>query len=1222
MQRYNVSRKSLVQEHCLALSIQIKLFTMLTQSAKINISENLPIRENVVHDTRIVSTFHLDLTQRFLDEDNAHHLTVYADQIFLKGDLYFPAKNISLYARVLTLEGDYTISTQVSESDLGKKSFPWSSPNLEAVPVFFGEVFSQEKKKAADLRSEMVPWLGRIGDELSSIKNDIDWLNQTLKLPDMYKAAAGRLTKLHPQLAQLIESIKDFQGKPYPKLTADEQDQIQKLNREIIDTLHPLETTQRIYAWFDYSEQEGALKGEGDQGLNKQDGGNGKPGYDGSNGSDGINGGDISILVGAVEFDGFRLTLDAGGTRGGRGQNGGQGGYGGKAGEWRKVISTYLHGGKTDVIIDGHRTFDVGKRRDQLIKDALYKAGRGGDGGNAGKSGNGGAGGKITFNCSSIYEAENISTIVSGGAAGENASGGAGGDGGTPPDITIEVMDGDASIFAILVNDDFSKEKVYGDRGPSGNKGRENIRAVPGNQGNVILERVDRDPFLFGFGDGAGLSDHRTITYHALKAYYLKGGAYMEQLTGLIDWLLYTIPDFSLISALKDLDRVPKTQVKEYIVMAALRTNVEVLQGYINAGLDFYGHSWNYVPVFSFEHYNSRIRDMLSTGRLVEEEHLKWKGEKLQQKNVAEKVNKTIIKINSGTNKIDNGFSQIISDRREIEDQLERYRLQMDREGSVIWAKQRSFMEAVDAKLKLAFGIGCLNLIAQVVLISTGNAAYGKYLKYGGTAIDKLKDVMGADKAYTDPIKLSFENSSKALEALDKYKQDKKEVKAKIIEDGDRQQIQLEINKKIEIPEPGSFKELYGKGADVVQHVLPVLGTAKELWDIGKKMGEAQEKFGFDAIKIAMDNQSYEQMIDQFAQYANAEAKAFKKAIGSYMELVKNRNELLLNYRALQVKSAELYAKNALLNAQLSLCRERLAQVEDPTVESMDQFWSIMYDFMRDRILDRIYDEYKTYRFYSVTDQPFSQTAVNNILRGQDEKKPSRDIAGEIELNPNISSLSILQDAVAEKMFAEEEKQFGSWKMFKNDAGRVSFQREEHEESFATLQQTGTAAFYISPDLPVFTKLAYLSIDSVEAFLIRKPGLKEATATKVSLLLYHEGFVSVKNNNGQILNYAHGKPNPFSYEYRSLYPHLKDQKAKFNTADRKLTDRPGDEKFYEVSGNQTVTNNKYIRINPCTWWTVAIDPENTTGLDMDDVAELVFQFSGRGIVINPAKKNT
>lgn len=1189
---------------------------MQTGSVKTEMEDRLPEKKFISGNTRIISAINLSLTQRLLNEDQSRHLIVYADIIRLNSNLSFPAKNLSMYARIIVLEKDCKISTHVDDEALKQSSFTWSSPKMQTVPDFFEAAFTEEEKNAASLRDKITKMAGNVVADIKNIKDNVEWLNQTLQLTGLYKAAEKSPEIQTPGLKQLATETASIRSKPYSSLSSDEQKKIQKLNRKIIDTIYPKDTTKQLTIWLDYQSTDSALEGEGFQAasLNTSNGGNGKPGYDGRNGSDGLDGGDIDILAGQIEFNNFTLSLDTSGGRGGRGQKGGTGGYGGKAGVTTNKIELIPNYWLTDLRINGKTTHGVngglGTRIAphgiQLIKDAMNKAGTGGNGGKAGKSGNGGAGGHVIVRCISSFEENRIKSTTTGGPAGPAAEGGNGGRGGDAPEIDMIVWN---------INQQ-KTEKFTGDPGPVGAKGKSNLAASAGRDAESALSKTGYDAFLLGFGDSTGLSDQRTMTYRAMKACYLKGEQFMDYANALINWLSDTNPDPLTIDKKINTATLPPSQQKEIAVMTALRSNVKVLKGYLAAGVDFYGHSWNFTPVFSFEHYNSRINDMLRTGKLIEEERLLWKNEKRARKNITEELNKTITRINTGINKTDNGFTQLLEDRQEAERQLNAYRLRMDNESSAIFKKQRAFMEAVDSKLKLAFGIGCLNLLAQVVLISTGNAAYGKYLKYAGTAIDKIRDRTGMDQSFTDPIKESFESASKAMESLDKYNKDKKEITAKIIDDGDKQRIKVEINKQAEKPKEGGFKGLYSTGVDVVQNVLPIIGTATELWEIGKKMGEVQEKFGFDSLKIAMDNGSYESMIDQFAQYANTEAKEFKAIISSFMELVKNRNELLLNYRALQGKCAELYAKNALLSTQLALCRERMAQAEDPTSENMDQFWSTIYECMRDRILDRIYDEYKTYRFYSVTNQPFSEISINNILRGQSEPGSYQDTIDDIELNPDITALSLLQDAVAEKMFAAEEKQFGSWKAFRNNAGRVKFEQEHYKEAFLDLKNTGKASFYISPEQPVFKKLAYVSIDSVEAFFIRKTDNTDATAVQVSLLLHHEGFVSVKNKAGQLLTYAHNKPNAFSYEYGSFFDADGGTRPRYKKDDERLSDNTDNQVFYEISGNQTTITNKYIRINPCTWWTVEIDQENTTGLNLEDVTELVFQFNGKGVVIN------
>jgi|GEM_PF-5723812 len=418
--------------------------TKTKKSISLNYEFDKSYQEYNLNGVRTINTFGIRLTQNVLDQDAAHHLSVYADTIVLSGDLKYPGRNILLHARKIMLENNCVINTSVTDEDIKVKN--WTSPDEELNPFVHAESFAEQNERLNVCRQEII--FDEIYDKISNELSDLDFrkenylireqgegkkipvkeaelyvalINQIICVPDLYKRLEKYL-KTGDVPNEVLEKISTMaQEAEYLRmayLSAEGRARV-LLNRAVLDAIFPGLLPDKIARWQDFLPGMGALNGrDGISELDKKWKGpasmDGTNGWHGMAGSNGLDGGNVTIVAETLEKGAFRLSFHTGGSRGGRGQNGGNGGSGYKHPQreerlWEsggarshesdprsyfRLEDVYDH---TSGFFSSKITFNRAKATEWLRKafGDLDKGGNAASGGNAGAPGSGGNGGDV-----------------------------------------------------------------------------------------------------------------------------------------------------------------------------------------------------------------------------------------------------------------------------------------------------------------------------------------------------------------------------------------------------------------------------------------------------------------------------------------------------------------------------------------------------------------------------------------------------------------------------------------------------------------------------------------------------------------------------------------------------------------------------------------------------------------------------------------------------------
>ncbi|MDR0207684.1 MAG: hypothetical protein LBJ33_00830 [Pseudomonas putida] len=295
-------------------------------------------------------------------------------------------------------------------------------------------------------------------------------------------------------------------------------------------------------------------------------GGTGTSGASGGDGAAGTAAGRISLFCDAILPD-TCLQLSAVGGDGGAGQDGQDGAQGGPGGN--SVHYCMAPSG------DG---------------------GTGGTGGVGGVGGPGGAGGMAELFCvTPLPSTAVVSVNTSGGSGGAGGAGGEGGPGGVPG--TVEsVMPG-----YVGKNGSQGQSGAVGSAGPTGQAGPQNVEATGAGY-------VPTPPFtIASYVAGLDPSQCSMVMEKTLLLYLQADGSKADPLFAevydALSWYasLYDQLSATLSEPLKSI----LAQASGYLVQ-------------LNAKLDVYGRPYNYVPLVSYNEYNSLLPQQLALFTVIE----------------------------------------------------------------------------------------------------------------------------------------------------------------------------------------------------------------------------------------------------------------------------------------------------------------------------------------------------------------------------------------------------------------------------------------------------------------------------------------------------------------------------------------------------------------------------------------------------------------------------
>lgn len=669
---------------------------------------------------------------------------------------------------------------------------------------------------------------------------------------------------------------------------------------------------------------------------------------------------------------------------------------------------------------------------------------------------------------------------------------------------------------------------------------------------------------------------------------------------------------------------------------SAIHHQVLLLKNYMACGLDFHGHAPNYTPLFKVEHYTDRIGKILNVARSVEQEFNKWSAIAADADRELNFSNAFVSSANDKLRSLDLGINELLERRKQMENILEDLTRELKAEFKVVESNSQEFFRQVQQGIGFEISLGLLNVIAQTVLIGTGNVAAAKYVGMAGTGVEKLQGYLQGKKAGEDDVQggknpflqvagESFSRHAASMKKLEEYQRQKnkktEKLKAEIIKQDDESNLTIAVSSlKEKKPETGFMAKVKSGGeqvTNIVAHVMPIATEVQNLQKLFKNLEESNEKLSFDAIKLAMTSDTYDELFKQFAKYADAGLiKRFRESIGKFEQLAGKRNNLQLEFTALFIKMQELVASGILVNQEIAVSKENIALNENPVIRQMSLFWQNVYDYFRDLLLDNVYEEFQAYRYASLSDASFSVVSFSHYLTestvSADQKQLSDSLAAarrldQLYVNQNLSFIDLLHNRVYEMAIRARESKFGSHAILEGEAGQIVFKKTNNNELFLTETDYAIGVFVIPEDIVNFSNRAHLSFSELRVFF---PGIRTNNG-RVSLKIRHGGQVFVKDKKGISHSYLHDIPNIVDYEYKAFDAAREKEISRLDR--RKIVYQDERDIYVDYITNSLGNDDIYIELNPCTQWTVYVSANDNPGINLKEINEVIFQFKARAL---------
>jgi hypothetical protein len=584
------------------------------------------------------------------------------------------------------------------------------------------------------------------------------------------------------------------------------------------------------------------------------------------------------------------VVLAQGGT-GGRGQDGHPGMEGAK-GENGRPTSTYV-------------VMDPAGRYNTPPETNGQKGKPGGQGGDAGHSGNGGAGGAIVLN---FMKAAPVSILLlaDAGAGGAPANPGARGRGGEG---------GDGADFYVHVYNSNEVEQESGADGPRGDEGP--VASFPGNRGNAgTAGKIEANGAKV---EGMGPKTFPSYSYDQMALSMKLDQLLMVQRIGKLTFLnADSDADYQLAAALflwlcnVCPDSVTKGNnaltVQDRNARAALCSSARVEMLRLQRGLDYFGHPYNWAPVLSLHHNQKRVTDLITLGKIVEEQLDIYNN---TNKSVAEKL----AALNATVTELNRDLAKTAAADAVLQKQIEAGEnactsLQKDIENQV--AVMRRGQAAIEDEIRKKVDEQCnLENVINVTkaLVTVGSGAF---------------DVVGAIKGGKELLDILAE-AKKAAATI-------------------------------------------GQAKEVIEKIQKTVGDLKSL---GKQLSavDAAVKAGKpDSIKIAVLREEFEENIKPLIKKFPTQSKELRTAVRAFFDLNQARNEKILEYNALFVQKAELKALSEQLRAHIQSVQTIISENKQALVPvAYTSFFRSALGWSKQNLIHLLYEGSRALYYYTGT---------------------------------------------------------------------------------------------------------------------------------------------------------------------------------------------------------------------------------------------------------------
>jgi hypothetical protein len=353
---------------------------------------------------------------------------------------------------------------------------------------------------------------------------------------------------------------------------------------------------------------------------------------------------------------------------------------------------------------------------------------------------------------------------------------------------------------------------------------------------------------------------------------------------------------------------------------------------------------------------------------------------------------------------------------------------------------------------------------------------------------------------------------------------------------------------------------------NMIKQVKEVAGKVTDItkqWNTIKNLNTPDNP---DTSKLIMKREEFDEVMKQFVDKF-PEAQEYENQVHTYLDIIQNRNQKVVEYNAFALQEIMLDAKIEQKKAELAGINDHWAKEKDPTAPLMRMYMLNLYEDLKENVLDYLYQENQAFRYWSLTWNDFSVG------------------------DNTIAELSTYHTDLEGKIFDLLNARGKPVQPFKNV--KIVLKLSELPEEFASFEKRSKLTFSLPVTCAQFEGLAQVIATD---FTIE---IKNASTDddKLYVLLTSNGRAPFLDINGKEFIFSHSAVTAL-YKYRIS---------------------SGD---YIAGGKLGGDNNEYIGLSPFTTWTIELPSKYNHGLKLDAVDEIVLIFSGRGLPMNlGAKEN-
>jgi hypothetical protein len=596
------------------------------------------------------------------------------------------------------------------------------------------------------------------------------------------------------------------------------------------------------------------------------------------------------------------LTLLARGGPGGRGQDGHPGNKGaqGLAGsnDYSHHYNRSAYGGPA--IPPGPPEADGGP------------GGPGGPGGAAGPSGTGGAGGRIEYHVVR-GSAPTVKTDASGGPGGAAARGGQGGEGGDG---------GAAGSYICYQLDKYGFETGapdyyaghVGSPGGRGSAGSDRLQGANGAAGEVDCDgpdkRSDYAAIAWSFPLDLLLISQRVAAMCYLNAQTADDDAAVVQALGwlvnLTTPLLGTLPSGSAWTS------------HELAVAQNIHASAVAQLANFKAGLDYYGHPADWVPLRSLSDYETALSALLASGKDIEDQFNLYQQQAATGLSVKDQLTQTRASLTSAAAALAARVTALDPSITDAQGTIDVLTVRLQQQRTIIARDQAALAQEFN-KFAHADSCGFMDVLNGVEKIMT----------LGGGLADGMKEISAALEAEggVDGSKL-FKGVKDGLAAVQKI--------------------------DVTITDLQKSVDAISAGLQAISQAVPPSNPDEQ-----------------QALLIT-DQQNFDGFIGKFLADFDA-AATLKQDVDDYFAMIRARNQAIVTYNGLYATRAKLQAQQAQCTSHVELMAAQLANAQsDPSLPINVSFMRSALSTAKETIVAQLYEKNRAYWYWSLVDRPLA----------------------------------------------------------------------------------------------------------------------------------------------------------------------------------------------------------------------------------------------------------